>query len=695
MKWGFSNKSMLLIYIAVTVIVTFFSLSPCLQNDYCNWDDYHLITANHSIKDLSWRNIKEMFTSGYVGTYIPLTIFSFAVEYKFFNLNPRVSHTINLVIHIFNVILVFWLIYLLNGNLMVAFIVSLFFGIHPLHVESVAWATERKDMLYSFFYLMSLIFYLYYHRIKKEFLYILSLVVFIVSLLSKPMAVTLPLILVLFDYYFEKRLSIKQVYSKMPYFVCAIFIGIINIYFQGSGSVLLTNYLKHFFVFFYNLLFYIYKILLPINLSCFYPYPADFEKSLSLSFLISPLIVAGLVYLIIQTKKITHKIIFGALFFVITILPVSQIVPLVAPAIAADRYTYIPSIGLFFIAGLVLEWLYCKRLKDSGATKIVFYLFLLCVFGLCAVLSFKRCKIWKDSITLWTDVLRKYPNSDLAYNNRGNAYNLLGQYDNAMSDFNRAIEFNPSLELSYFNRGTIYERLGLYDKAIADFTNALKIQPNFVMGYVDRGAIYTKVGEYDKAYNDLIHALQLKSNLPEAYYNLGVLYFKLNNYNLAIENYKRALDLDPYFAVVYISLADIYFIHGDYERAIENYTKSMKIDSLVADAYYNRAVTFAKLGYLDHALSDYNKTLQLEPDYAQAYNNRGNIYFKFGEIENAIKDYDRAIELEPNYTQAYYNRALAYQKIGDFERVLQDLNTLRKFGIVPDSNFIKLPEKGK
>ncbi|MEO0185631.1 MAG: tetratricopeptide repeat protein, partial [candidate division WOR-3 bacterium] len=662
---------------------------------YCNWDDYHLITANHSIKDLSWKNLKEMFSSGYVGTYIPLTIFSFAFEYKFFNLNPRVSHTINLIFHLFNVVLVFWLIYLLSNNLTIAFLVSLLFGIHPLHVESVAWATERKDMLYSFFYLISVIFYLHYRRREKRTFFILSVILFVLSILSKPMAVTLPVILLLFDYYFEKRLSVKQVYSKIAYFIPAIFFGVINIFFQGSGTIPLVNYLKHFFVFCYNLLFYLYKIIIPINLSCFYPYPENFEKSLPLSFLISPLVIASFVYFVIQTKRFTHKIVFGVLFFVIAILPVSQIVPLVAPAIAADRYTYIPSVGLFFIAGLVLEYLYRKRFRYSNPARFVLYICMFLVFTLYAVLSFNRCKVWKDSVTLWTDVLKRYPSSDLAYNNRGNAYNLLGQYDNAIADFNRAIEINPSLELSYFDRGTVYEHLGFYDKAISDFTNALNIQPDFVMGYVDRGAIYSKIGEYHKAYNDLKRALQLKPNLPEAHYNLGVLYFRMKNYNLAIESYHQALKLDPYFAVVYVSLADIYFIYGDYERAIENYTKSIKIDSLLADAYYNRAVTFAKLEHWDHALADYSKTIQLEPDYAEAYNNRGNIYFRFGEIENALKDYDRAIQLDPEYAQAYYNRALVYQKIGDFEKVLQDLNTLRKFGVMVDSNLIKLLKKGK
>uniref|UniRef100_A0A7V3RID8 Tetratricopeptide repeat protein n=1 Tax=candidate division WOR-3 bacterium TaxID=2052148 RepID=A0A7V3RID8_UNCW3 len=690
MKVELSKKSKILIFLLVTGIITFITLSPCLKNGYCNWDDYHLITANHSIKDLSLGNLKEMFTTGYVGTYIPLTILSFALEYRFFKLNPFFTHLINLLLHIFNVTLTFWFIYLLSDNLLLSFFVSLLFGIHPLHVESVAWATERKDMLYSLFYLSSLIFYIYHLRLHKNFYYILTLILFILSALSKPMAVTLPAVLLLIDYYFEKKFSFAQISSKVLFFIIAAIFGIINIIFQGSGTFSFSTYFKHFFVFSHNLLFYLYKLLIPLNLSCFYPYPENFEKSLPLPFLIAPVLIAGIIYFMIKAKILKLNVIFGLLFFLITLLPVSQIVPLVAPAITADRYTYIPSIGIFFLAGLFLEGLYFKRLKESPPSRFILKSFLLLVFILYAILSFNRCKIWKDSITLWSDVLKKYPKNGIAYNNRGNAHFLLGQYDKALNDFNQAIEFNPSLELAYFNRGKVYERLMMLDKAIADFTNALKIQPNLAIGYVDRGAAYCRIGEYDKAYNDLSYALKLDSKLGDAYYNLGVLYFNLKNYNLALEQYRKALSIDPYLTVAYLGLGDIYFIYGDFGRAIENYTKAIAQDPYNVDAYYNRAVTYTRVGDLNNALLDYNQVLKIKPDFPLAYNNRGNIYLDFDEIERAIQDYNRAIELDSNYAPAYYNRAVAYYTLGDFEKARKDVLILKKLGVIPDSTLLKL-----
>lgn len=676
-------------YIGILLVVTFITFFPCLKNGYCNWDDYHLINANHAIRELSWKNIKEIFTSGYVGTYIPLTILSFAIEYKFFKLNPLISHLTNLIFHLFNVILVFWLIHLLGKNLLLSFIVALLFGIHPLRVESVAWATERKDMLYSFFFLSGLIFYICFQNRPHKKYYFFSLLLFFLSILSKPMAATFPLILILLDYYKEKKFTIRQLYNKVPFLVITIIFSVLNIVFQGSGSVPLLNYLKHLFVFCYNILFYLYKLVLPLRLSCFYPYPENFEHALPLVFLVAPFIIVGLVILIVRTKVLTNKVIFGALFFIIAILPVSQIIPLVAPAIAADRYTYIPAIGLFFVAGIAYLWLY-NKFRMSTIMKIILVVFLIVLFSFYAFLSFNRCKVWKNSITLWDDVLAKFPDCAIAYNNRGNAYNFNGQYEKAINDFNKAIAISPGLELAYFNRGTVYEKLKVYDKAIADFTEALNIQPAFVMGYVDRGAIYSRIGEYDKAYNDLTRVLQLNPHIAEAYYNLGVLYFNLKNYNLALENYNKALDIDSYLSVAYVSRGDIYFIYGDFAKSLENYTKAIAIDTLNVDAYYNRAVTLTRLGNLERALNDYNQVLKLNPDFVHAYNNRGNIYLDFGEIDKALQDYNQAIEIDSSYAPSYYNRATAYYTTGNFEKAREDVKRLKQLGVIPDSNLLKL-----
>ncbi|MGQ9817796.1 MAG: tetratricopeptide repeat protein [bacterium] len=676
-------------YIGILLLITFITLFPCLKNGYCNWDDHHLIMGNNAIKDLSWNNIKEIFTSGYLGTYIPLTIFSFAIEYKLFRLNPFISHLINLVFHLFNVLLVFWFIYRLSKNSILSFIVALFFGIHPLRVESVAWATERKDMLYSFFFLGGLISYIYFQMRQHKRYYCLSLLLFLLSILSKPMAATFPLILILLNYYQERRFTLQQLYDKIPFLLITIVFSVINIVFQGSGAIPLLHYFRHFFIFCYNILFYLYKLILPLNLSCFYPYPEKFEHTLPPVFLIAPLIITGLVIIVVRTKMFTNKIIFGSLFFILTILPVSQIIPLVAPAIAADRYTYIPATGLFFVAGIIYLWLY-NRFKERSIIKIILVVFLIALFSFYSFLSFNRCKVWKDSITLWNDVLEKFPDCAIAYNNRGNAYNFNGQYEKAISDFDKAIEINPVSELAYFNRGIAYEKLKIDDKAIADFTNALNIQPAFIMGYVNRGAIYARIGEYDKAYDDLTRALQLNPHLAEAYYNLGVLYFNIKNYDLALKNYDKALEIDKYLSVVHVSKGDIYFIYGDFERAIENYTKAIEIDPMNVDAYYNRAVTSTRLGNLERALKDYNQVLKLNPNFAHAYNNRGNIYLDFGEVDKAVQDYNKAIELDSTYAPAFYNRATAYYTLGDFDKARSDAKMLEKLGVIPDSNLLKL-----
>ncbi|MEO0128149.1 MAG: tetratricopeptide repeat protein [candidate division WOR-3 bacterium] len=613
---NFSYRIKVIILIAGIVIFTFVSLSPCLKNGYCNWDDYHLITANHSIKELSWKNIKEIFSSGYVGTYIPLTVLSFALENKFFKLNPFVTHLINLILHLLNVILVFGLLYLLTDNLLISAIVSLLFGIHPLHVESVAWATERKDMLYSFFFLSSLTFYHFYRQKAKKIYYFFSLLLFVFSLLSKPMAVTLPLVLILLDYYYEKQFKIKQIYSKIAYLVPAILVGIINIHFQGSGSLSAISYLKHIFVFFYNLLFYLYKLLLPANLSAFYPYPENFEKSLPLVFFVAPLIVAVIVYLIVWTKKLTHKIIFGSLFFIITLLPVSQLIPLVAPAIAADRYVYIPSIGLFFIFGLLIDWLYNRKLASAMTLKNILIIPLIVIFLLLGFISFNRCKVWKDSITLWSDVLKKYPQNGIAYNNRGNAYKFIGEYEKAYNDLARALQLNPLSAESYYNLGVLYFNVKNYNLAMEHYNKAIAIDPYLAVAYLSKGDIYFIYGDFGNAIEYYTKALQIDSLNVDAYYNRAIVFTRTHNLEQALSDYNQAIKLKPNFVQAYNNRGNIYFDFDEFEKAIWDYTKAIEFDSNYAPAYYNRAVAYYTKGDLDKARSDVEvlKKLSVIPD---------------------------------------------------------------------------------
>src|SRR6266571_3392951 len=267
------------LFLAVTLVLTVLSFSPSLDNGFTNWDDPGYVLENYSIRDLSQKNVANVFTSYLQGNYHPLTVLSYAVEYKFFQLDPKIYHITNLLLHVLNTTFVFWLIRLLTGRLETAAITAVLFGIHPLHVESVAWISERKDVLFSLFYLGSLISYvLSLTKVQDRVRYlIMSLVLFILSLLSKGVAVTLPLVLLLIDYYFKRTFTKKIFIEKIPFFLLSIGFGVIAILAQKSEGAIQTMTTYPFYdrllIASYGIVTYLFKIFVPQQLSAFYPYP--------------------------------------------------------------------------------------------------------------------------------------------------------------------------------------------------------------------------------------------------------------------------------------------------------------------------------------------------------------------------------------------------------------------------------------
>ena len=268
------HKTSLNIAFCACLILVIVSLSflPSLKCGLVNWDDDRYLSNTPAVQSLSLTTVKEASTSFFIGHYQPLTILSYALDYHFYKLNPYHYHLTNLILHLLNSLLVFYLIYLLSGNIIVSFITAILFGLHPLHVESVAWVSERKDVLYSFFFLLSCITYLYYlTKGNKHKYYILSLFLFLCSLLSKSMAVTLPLLLLLIDYYLKRKPNKTLLLDKIPYFFLSIIFGIIAIFGVGIRPKVGFSLFGALSAASYATVFYLGKLFLPIKLSCLYP----------------------------------------------------------------------------------------------------------------------------------------------------------------------------------------------------------------------------------------------------------------------------------------------------------------------------------------------------------------------------------------------------------------------------------------
>ena len=641
------NKKLLL---GVLLLITFLAFLPSLGNKFTNWDDDFYVVNNGVIRELSFQNTVRIFTTSYSENYLPLTILSYNFEYEYFKLNPFYYHLDNLLLHLLNCILVFYLIFLLCANNRIAFFTALLFGIHPLHVESVAWVAERKDLLYSLFFLLSLIFYVQYQKFNKiRYLY-LTFAGFALSCFSKAMAVTLPFILILLDYFQSRKCDKKVILEKIPFFVLTLIFGVLGFLMQKTHGAIkaekLSNISDNILNAVYNLGFYLYKIIIPLNLSNIYSYPSTLFGMIPLIMLV---VLTGVI-----VYRFKNKIIyFCSLFFLITISPVLQLIPL-GNGVPADRYTYIPAIGIFFLSITGLEKLYVRFESKSIKRKLILSVIsvILIIF---ISLTFLRCFAWYNGETIWTDAIKNDINSKIAIYNLTVLSFEKGDYDKALTGFSKVIELDPGFDLAYEQRANVYIRLGLYAKARTDIA---QIKQNS-----------SKKKDICKKLYELCDRIEGKGkkgiNREEAQIvEDGLTFLAQGNYKGAIIKYTEALALSPgnpeYLnnrGVLFSTLNDNLNALKDFDAAI----KAVKNDVL-PEYYFNRGNLFRKLGKNHKAVADYTNAIQKEKGRSEYYNNRGIAYYNLKDYKLALVDFNQAVFLNPDNKSAVKNRNSLIQK---------------------------------
>lgn len=632
-EYQIPKRNHILLWSAIIILITTAAYFPAFQNGITNWDDDSYITNNPTLKEISAENIKQIFSEYYMGNYHPLVMFSLSLDYQIGGENADgeihawIYHFTNILLHILNTLLVLWLVYLLLGRFDIAVAVALLFGVHTLHVESVAWISERKDVLYALFFISSLISYIYYINKKDIKFYTISLLLFVLSLLSKGQAVSLAVTLLAIDYLFNRKLLDKKVIAeKTPYFILALIFGIVAIYAQKAGDALHDENSYEFYkrIGFagYTFTQYILKLILPVKLAAIYPYPDILNKSMPAYFWLFLAPTLSVLYAFYYFVKRNKLIAFSIAFFTINIALLLQLIP-VGSAIMADRYAYIPSIGFFIFIAWGIFTITDKYPKQAMLLKGVLAVYLVVL----VVLSVQRSKIWEDNITLWDDTLEKSPKAVVAWNNRGSTKDKDKDHKGAIEDFTRAILYKPDYKHAFYNRGTARKELG---KEINDTTLLIL------------------------ALNDFNKAIELDEYFVEAYNNRAMV--KENMANYIVDSIRRNTFLN-------IALAD--------------YDITLELDDGYENAIVNRGVVKGKLGQLDEAINDFNQAILKDPKNASAYSNRGLAKDHAKDTEGAIADYNMAIEIDPEFITAYLNRGIVYRKqksfnasIADFSKVL-------------------------
>jgi protein O-mannosyl-transferase len=574
-----TKKDYSLLFIVISLVATALTFSNSISNDFTsNWDDNVYILNCDLIRDVSWSGVQKIFTTPYGANYHPLTTLTYAIQYKLHGLSPKPFHTLNLIFHLLNVLLVFILIKKMTQKAEIGFVVSLLYGLHPMHVESVSWISERKDLMFGFFYIASMIFYADYLKNNKKYLpLVLSFLLFAFSCLSKSMAVSLPAILVLMDFYFKRKVTSKAVLEKIPFFALSLVFGIVAIYAQkASGTIysqLPFSWIERIFLVGYSISFYILKLFVPFNLCITHFYP-DSNSSLPLQYWVSPLFIMVIAFAVYRTKVLKRELIFGLLFYLISISLVLQLIP-IGQFVVAERYSYIPYLGLFFIAGKTWESINAGYSKKGRLITLVVAGFLLML----AVLSFQRNKVWKNGRTLFTDAVEKNPDQALVYTTRGNDYLAYKEYNKAVQDFTDAIRLMPNYADAWHNRGISLYNMKEYTGAIKDYTKGIELQPKNYNIYYSRGLAEYESGNDSAAIKDYDKVIELAGNYLEVYNNRGVSKGQLNYLEGSISDFDKAIEYDPKNPNGWFNRGNSKLLMQKIDEACKDYQKAAQLGS--------------------------------------------------------------------------------------------------------------------
>lgn len=592
------------LYIAVVVFVVYLA---ALGNSF-TYDDHHYIVESEYIK--GWKAFFSIFWDGYLSIPSekidhsrPLMPLSLALDYTLWGPNPLGYHLTNITLHAINSVLLYALAcYISTGWVPIA--ASLLFAVHPVHVEPVAGVTFREDLLVTFFYLSAILFYIWFRISSKKLHYTLSIIAFILALLSKEMAATLPLTLLCYEYFFPGEKKVAWYYS-LPYW-CLLTFYLYFLYLVYSNLPTPPVHSESFWSVFKVLSFYAKLLLFPMNLHVDY----NLHGTYFLEWMVFLGILLTLVSVVYVIRGRGRAGPFAVAFFFITLIPVLNIIPTFS--LIADRFLYLPSAGFcIFIA----EGLYRRQLASIRVPSMAVIALLLAFYS---VVTFDRVKVWRDDFTLWSDALKKSPQSVRAHVAIGTQYINEGRDDEALSMLQKAIEIRPDYDKGYYNLGVVYMRKGYMDAAIMNFKKALEINPGYA----------------------------------KAHFNLGLALAKKGRYDEAVTEYEKALKFMPNNAILYNNLGNAYNAKGMYDKAIIAYERAVSIDPDYADAYYNRGNAFKETGRYNQAISSYERSIILNPMNASAYFNMGNVHLLLGRRDKAISAYEAALKANPGHQGA-------------------------------------------
>jgi tetratricopeptide (TPR) repeat protein len=670
-----------------TIVCLFLVIATCavywqvVTHEFINLDDKLYVVENRFVSSgISLENVIWAFRSFHASNWHPLTWLSHMIDSEIFGLNPGMHHLVNVLLHLANSLLVFLVLYEMAGKLWRSAFVAFLFALHPLHVESVAWIAERKDVLSTLFWMLTIWCYCRYVKYSGTWRYVCALILFVMGLMAKPMVVTLPFVLLLLDFWPLQRLRLGNqeslpvegankkstsflILEKVPFFILVLASSAVTLLAQKSGgavasTVALTlgertaNAVVSYVT-------YLYKIIWPVNLAVFYPYPEVIPWWHVTAATVLLLVVTGGV--VIQYKRRPYLPV-GWLWYLGTLVPVIGIVQVGAQAMA-DRYTYVPIIGVF----IMISWGANDLVRSLRMKKIVLSVSagIILMFFMASTLF--QIEYWHDDINLSAHAIKVTNRNYLAHNNLGLALEQEGRIIDAVGHYSRALEINPRYVDAHVNIGVALSALGRFDEAVGHYKDAIRLRPGLLEAHYNLGGLFLRRGEVDEAIEHFDESLRINPGIAQAHNGLGIALVRKGDMEGAIWHFREALRLDPANEGARENLDRAEEMRSRFEEEAGELKGALEADPNNAGIYVKLGDMYRSRGGTGEAIEYYRGALEVDEGYLPALSRLAVVYGVRGEEEKALEVLKKVVELRPDSAGAYYNIACIYSRQGDVD----------------------------
>jgi len=731
------DKRKTLFVILSLTIVTLAVFWQVHNFSFTNYDDDSYVSKNkHVMMGFTFDNFLRTFTELHYYMWHPVTTLTNMLDYKLFGLNAGGHHLTNLFFHITNTLFLFGILKKMTSRIWPSAFAAALFALHPLNVESVAWVAERKNVTSTFFWMLTIAAYIRYVNSARLLNYLLVILSFILALMSKPSVVTLPFALLLLDYWPLNRTQIgiagkinrqrwqQLVGEKILLFMLSAVSCVVTIVAQKSGDVLKLNEYFPLHVRLSNALvayiLYIGKMVYPANLAVFYPHPSSSLPVWQpiVSFLVLSAISIGA----IRLARVYPYLPVGWFWFLGTLVPVIGLVQ-AGEQRMADRYAYVPLIGLF----IIIAWGTSDLTARWKFQKIILGLSAILVIAVLSICTFFQTSHWCNSKTLFEHALKVTKQNHLAYNkvayslmeegkyneainliqqalrlkpyyvealnNLGFSYTKLNRWQQAVEAYERAVTIRPRFANAQYNLGIAYLHLGRSIEAINAFKKATSSEPDYAEAYFFLGIIHTRLGYLNEAVKDFEQTVKIKPDFAQAHYYLGTVYGKLGRSDDEMKAYLQAIKIKPDYAEAQNNLGAVYHQLGRYDEAIQAFKRATAAKSDYVEAYNNLGIIFDQLGLFQEAANAYTNVVKIKPDDADAYNNLGTAYGRLNQPKEAIRAFEKAIRIRPDFVEAHYNLGVTSLVVGNKDSALKQYEILKKLDTEKAKNLLDLIQK--